>query len=80
MNVIPESDRIAYQTRVLDLADSCPFSSTTPCTCPWHEIRGKSRREKYNWVAALSDDRILEILAFHKLCSERPVDSFIDKV
>ena len=78
MNVMSDSDRIAYQTRILDLADECPFSRETPCTCPWHEIRGKSRREKYNWVAALSDDRILELLAYHKMCSERSVENFVD--
>ena len=78
MNEMPSSDRIAYQTRILDLTDSCPFSGTSPCTCPWHEIRGKSLSEKHEWIRALSDERILEILAFHKLCSERPIESFMD--
>jgi len=78
MSGISDDERKAYQTRILDLADSCPFAGTSPCTCPWHEIREKTLSEKYVWVRALSDERIFEILAFHKLCSERPLESFVD--
>jgi len=71
---ISDSQRIAYQTRILDLAESCPFNAKSPCTCPWHEIREKTLSQKHEWVRALSDERMLEMLGYHKLCSEGPLD------
>ena len=79
MSKMPNSQRIAFETQILDLSESCPFDGSNPCTCPWHEVRDKSQKEKHEWVRALSDESLLQILAFHKQCSVRPQEYFVDK-
>ena len=79
MNEMSDSQRIAYQTRIFDLSENCPFDGSSPCTCPWHEIRNKSANERWEWVRALSDESLNSMLAFHKLCSERPIETFTDR-
>jgi len=61
-------NRQYMKERVFGLSVACPFDQGNPCDCPLHEIRKKSIEERYQWFRGLSDERILEILTYHKKC------------
>ena len=79
MSKMSKSQRTSFEAQIFDLSEVCPFDGSNPCTCPWHEMRKKSQKEKYEWVHALSDESVLQLLAFHKQCSKRPLECFIDR-
>ena len=78
MSEMPNSQRISFEAMIIDLSDACPIDGSNPCACPLHEIRSKSQKEKFEWVHVLSDERVLQILAFHKQCKTRFQECFID--
>jgi len=53
---------------MVGLSVECPFDGTNPCTCPLHEIRKKSLKERYEWAQKLSESDALNILTFHQVC------------
>jgi hypothetical protein len=53
---------------IFGLAVACPFDQGNPCGCPLHELRKKSLQERYRWLRDLSDDKLREILIFHRKC------------
>lgn len=56
--------------KVFGLAVACPFDQGNPCKCPLHELRKKSLRERYEWLRALSEEEVRDILIYHQKCMD----------
>jgi hypothetical protein len=54
--------------KVFGLAVACPFDQGNPQPCPLHELRKKSLKERYEWLRALSEEEVRNILSFHQKC------------
>jgi len=63
---------------LVGLSVECPFDGTNPCTCPLHEIRKKTLRERYEWAQKLNKSDALSILFFHQDCLKQK-ETFRDK-
>jgi hypothetical protein len=62
------SQRQYLLNEIFGLAVACPFDQGNPCNCPLHELRKKTLRERHEWLQALSEEDISNILTFHKKC------------
>ena len=50
------------------LSEDCLSKQANPYTCPFHEIREKSLKERMAWFDELSDEAILNMHTYCQLC------------
>ncbi|MCE0499454.1 MAG: DUF4339 domain-containing protein [Methylacidiphilales bacterium] len=56
------------QAKVLKLSLACPYDQSNPRTCPLHEVRKISWKEKCRWIDELSETSLRDLLIFHQKC------------
>jgi hypothetical protein len=52
------------------LSEACPLDQSNPSTCPFHEIRNWSLKERMAWFDELSEEAIVNIHTYCRLCWE----------
>jgi len=55
---------------IFSIAVSCPFDNGNPCACPFHVIRKKNLEQRMDWIAGMSHESVINLLAFHQACLE----------
>jgi hypothetical protein len=52
------------------LPEICPHDEGRPCTCPLHAVRKTNVTKRMEWFDKLSDESVLNIYTFCRLCFE----------
>ena len=56
--------------KFLILCEACPLDPTNTRACPFHDIRKGALRERMAWFDGLSEEAILSIQTYCRLCME----------
>ena len=68
--LVTGSQRIHLRAKLCILSERCLSNQANPYTCPLHEIRNWSLKERMGWVDGLSEEAILNIYTYCRLCLE----------
>ena len=52
------------------LSEICPLDRGNPTTCPIYKVRKSSLKERLAWLDDLSEDTVLNIYTYCRLCLE----------
>jgi hypothetical protein len=65
---IPTSPINYLRTELAILSEDCSIEQGNLCACPFHEITDRSLKERMAWLDELSDETIVNIHTYLKLC------------
>jgi len=68
--LVTSSQRSYLRAKFSILSEDCPFDRGNPSVCPFHEIRNWSLKERMAWFDELSEEAILNIYTYCRLCLE----------
>ena len=71
--LVDNSQRSYQRARFAILSEGCPFDDDNPATCPMHEIRERSLKERMVWFDELSEKAFLAIDTHCRLCLKRHI-------
>jgi len=52
------------------LSEICPLDRANPSNCPIHKVKKSSLEDRLVWLDGLSDDAVLNIYTYCRLCLE----------
>jgi len=70
MTATTHSQKIRRRAKLSLLSESCPFDHGNPPTCLFYKLRKKSLKKRTAWLDELSEEAILNIYIYCRLCSE----------
>ena len=73
-SLITEEARVGMHARIL----RCPLGNN-PRDCPLYEVRKKPMEERLAWLAAKSDEEIVDLYNRHIDCLEFKADKLVSK-
>jgi hypothetical protein len=68
--LVSSSQKSFLRAKLLILSEACPLDQSNPSTCPFHEIKNWRLKERMAWFDKLSEDAILNINTYCRLCRE----------
>jgi hypothetical protein len=68
---ITSTQKACLRTEFSILSEACSLDQGDPSTCPLHEIRARSLKERMAWFDELSELAILNIHTHCQLCWEK---------
>jgi hypothetical protein len=66
--LVSSSQRCFLRAKLSILSEGCPLDQNNPSTCPFHEIRNWSLKDRMTWFDGLGEEAILNINTYCRLC------------
>jgi hypothetical protein len=65
---VPRERPDELRASILKLSDACPFHLANPQDCPLSPLRKLKPAKRVEWVNALSEDDLIYLTLYHRVC------------